>query len=968
AHTVLRQKRCDTRYINNGAVYYEPVVRLVDWNNWITGRFGGASKGRSWLANTPYAFVNVETEVEYWRRANITRYAVQYSNRYLYGVSETLGVENALGVTQDISIKRAVSQFRSGGWTTVWMYFGLWNDLLISGTYGYSFLLNDPGNQRFTPPCRYSDYLTSPDDYSCDPCDLAWNPDAFNCYPNHELLLSFPDTPSFQLVHSNIGPLNSIDTYFIRAPPSLIQLHTTFRASVAQLVISNNMFAARMNAIPTLSSDPIPPSWLDPSFMYMGGDPTCLFHQPSNFVQTSFAFDVSCTSEDSQAILLTPSTTLFALWATSKAAETTLCNVCPTLNATCSEVFGQTAKANIIFSQFYPPNSSLFVSLIQSAYKEILDLNLSIIQFAINTTDQSNVFLQQRVLGGQDAAQWDVFGWMYLYDWVEGYREVVAFEGDANAIPLISNKNDPIVDEAQILEIPNSACKYLWAVAVVVTSVLVLVGVFVTCYSIHLRGRVVGRNLFQFNRVVGAVWLSRPLLFVRGLTAIILLSTSPLRFQTINGYAYLEFHPRTFFESMLVASEATWVSYIAYDFVLVMTHKTNAHVAPFTSYIAWLVLIGIDVASPYRIEAKLNQQCTIDLVKRSIACTSGKILVGSSSRAILLVVIQVTVVIAASVLVKASRWRRKVPVSLHSDHLFLSGTALGFLHNLSSGDNWILDRASCVMCGLITFKNTIFDIKLWLLVPDDSASTTRVKWCMKMFENTKLDLRTKVKTLEALISSVPSVDKSITLRHHIITLAGFLYVISTIFGSITYLSLTKTNMANDFWWANYNATRDHVFVTRLFNEQLNKRPHIGSISVSDTKFIDDANYTIDLSPGVPIIMKPLYVSQILLDDGVDLGVVIRGLRVMDACLAPWISSQYCWLDFEKKWEMANSLTRLIRCTSNYSTNAAVYLESVLRNVKWSQFMSCWGTSLESAFASPLNKLQMELHGGLMFSP
>ncbi|KAH9147154.1 hypothetical protein AeRB84_009170, partial [Aphanomyces euteiches] len=148
------------------------------------------------------------------------------------------------------------------------MYFGLWNDLLISGTYGYSFLLNDPGNQRFTPPCRYSDYLTSPDDYSCDPCDLAWNPDAFNCYPNHELLLSFPDTPSFQLVHSNIGPLNSIDTYFIRAPPSLIQLHTTFRASVAQLVISNNMFAARMNAIPTLSSDPIPPSWLDPSFMY----------------------------------------------------------------------------------------------------------------------------------------------------------------------------------------------------------------------------------------------------------------------------------------------------------------------------------------------------------------------------------------------------------------------------------------------------------------------------------------------------------------------------------------------------------------------------------------------------------------------------------------------------------------------------------------------------------------------------
>ncbi|CAK4704443.1 unnamed protein product, partial [Aphanomyces euteiches] len=104
------------------------------------------------------------------------------------------------------------------------MYFGIWNDFTYCGFYEYSMLLNDPNNQRFAPPCDYNTFLANPANYSCDPCDPALGLDASNCFLNFEMFLNIPDTPSFEMVHNNIGPLNSIDLYFVPPPPSLIKL------------------------------------------------------------------------------------------------------------------------------------------------------------------------------------------------------------------------------------------------------------------------------------------------------------------------------------------------------------------------------------------------------------------------------------------------------------------------------------------------------------------------------------------------------------------------------------------------------------------------------------------------------------------------------------------------------------------------------------------------------------------------
>ncbi|OQR83358.1 hypothetical protein ACHHYP_14799, partial [Achlya hypogyna] len=84
---------------------------------------------------------------------------------------------------------------------------------------------------------------------------------------------------------------------------------------------------------------------------------------------------------------------------------------------------------------------------------------------------------------------------------------------------------------------------------------------------------------------------------------------------------------------------------------------------------------------------------------------------------------------------------------------------------------------------------------------------------------------------------------------------------------------------------------------------------------------------------------------------------IAGFRhapALDACDRPWIFAQYCFLDFNRTWEMANSIKRQARCTTIVA-NAAVYLEAVLRNLDWPVFEQCWGDAFDTAIAADLRQ-------------
>ncbi|KAF0713656.1 hypothetical protein As57867_004249, partial [Aphanomyces stellatus] len=805
AHTDARQARCYARYKDNGAVYWESLCRLIDWNAWLVAsqsNFDTAigntlrqtAAGYQWLNQTAYGYKNLDAEVAYWVSMGVTKYEIQFTNSYTWGVSEMISVTNAFGGSQSISIKRVTSASRGAMWTTDKLSWGPWNDYILSRGYGVSFIRSDPTNQRFAWPCDYADYVANPATYDCQPCNLPWNPDPGNCdVPDFEWLMGLPQTPNVVLTHNYMGQIGSIDAFSKLTPPSLRTLFATFQDAVASLMQTNDGFNSVMMLIPSQSADPVPASWQGGQLEYLGGDPTCLTRSAMPYVQSSFAFDVACATQQRNTILLHKLNVLFAIVASgvhSPNALIQLCSLCPTKASACTSVVTTAATAWTLFSQAAPEIDAL-KSQIQAAIQDLDAQAISIIQYAVNYTttvgsssgssgsnsgNPNSVFLQQQLVSIAPA-QWNFFGWLYMYDWVQGTREVVSFEGDVTTLMLMSDPYTPNINQAQALEVPQSACQYLWVVSAMVSTFLVVVWVLVLAYSLLLRGRIVGRNLFQFNRIAGSVWVGRPLLLVRGMTAIILLSTSPIQFVTNNGYARFEFQPRTFIETMVVSGEAMWITYVINDVLLVLNRHSQPHFAPISTWLGWFLYVIIDASSPYKVETNIDRKCVINVSGRQVACVSGTVKIGDLHRAMCFAVIQIACIIAAYFLAKLwDHFQKRRPGSSINGHLLLSGTATAFLNKgFAHHGEWTIDRASCVMCGLLTYRDYVFDLKLWLLV--EEKDTDHVKWGMKTFPQPDLNVGSESKPVAVSPHDNPK------RLNRAMAVVGLLYMCASIVGS-----------------------------------------------------------------------------------------------------------------------------------------------------------------------------------------
>ncbi|RHY64549.1 hypothetical protein DYB34_006975 [Aphanomyces astaci] len=127
-------------------------------------------------------------------------------------------------------------------------------------------------------------------------------------------------------------------------------------------------------------------------------------------------------------------------------------------------------------------------------------------------------------------------------------REVVRFEGDVASFTLMSDiySNRHHIRHAKRHQI-------VYVMMVYVSSVLVAMAVaviLVTCLNGH---RIVARNLWRFNRV----WVDRPLLFLRGLTAVLMLSLTQVALEGHAPVTALQFTPRSTLATMVVAGEAS---------------------------------------------------------------------------------------------------------------------------------------------------------------------------------------------------------------------------------------------------------------------------------------------------------------------------------------------------------------------------------------------------------------------------
>ncbi|RHY14863.1 hypothetical protein DYB25_012441 [Aphanomyces astaci] len=170
---------------------------------------------------------------------------------------------------------------------------------------------------------------------------------------------------------------------------------------------------------------------------------------------------------------------------------------------------------------------------------------------------------------------------------------------------------------------------------------------------------------------------------------------------------------------------------------------------------------------------------------------------------------------------------------------------------------------------------------------------------------------------------------SMTIAESVETAGGIAYLLITLALSMYYLKVLAPVMTNDLWWANFNASGAHSYLIDVFNNHLN-------LSVNHTaKDLDvtAGGFTKDYSTFyTPIHISPLYERIVRADQATNLTAAIISLRGYTG--PEWASTQYCWVDFNRRWEVAHTAKRQTRCGRRYTANAAMYWETIFRLVIW----------------------------------
>ncbi|KDO21046.1 hypothetical protein SPRG_13837 [Saprolegnia parasitica CBS 223.65] len=954
AHTSARQARCVAKYAANGAVYYESMLRNLEWhlfqiawgNYFEIGIQSGlleSADGRQWLDTTSTAFnaTSISEEIAYWKSSGLERFELQWQNRWTTGVSETMTVENALGWRQAYAVKSVPRA--TGPWTTLVMNWLPYNDLWVLATINRSAIAGT------------SNYFNANLSASRPAIDLqAWSG------------FLAPSGPC-DVLRLEIGPMPSIDMYYIAPPTSLVQLYRGFHAALQGEMTAS--VAHAIEALPNVVLHPVPPSWVAPGRLFHGGNPTCYTGTGKPFVQESFEFHDACAQSVPLAMTSEALPLLFAAYAYQFASVAAPCAL--QSSAQCATALG--AAASIV--QSLPRDES-----VATVIADVVRTDVGLMQFA--SDDGVFQLLRHGLLDEGGSAGWPFFGWRALYDWVEGTREVVSFQGDASTVVLLSAAytGDLYSTSGGSQNVPH-ATEGMWYVVLYTSWMLLLVAALCWWRAFGIQFHVRSINLYRFNRVVGAVWIGRPLLLLRGGTALLLLSTAPTEMVLQHGYTSFVSSPRPFLVAAVLAGEATWMTYVLNDVLLLIASKLAAVYAPMSCALVWLIYVLLELAVPLRMTGTLDRTCQATDVDFALSCESGAVRIGSVDRLVVLLCIQLGAVVVAMVMSLANYMRSRnrrcdtkiTPVLLSQAPLELSGAADCFLVTRTTSDAmWCVDKVTAIMCGLYGYarlgREKTFDLKLWVILDDlHPTSTEKLLRAPQLTLAPRLLLRTAPLTDvdssmqraapvhdPALVETASTVFSVLqrALNERVMAVIGVLFVVASMAGSVSYLSVSRVNLANDLGWATFNMTGAHAFIANWFNEQL----VLGASNVGSSFRLDSGGVAATTFYGLSTaaVVSPANFGARLqyTELHTQVAATIAALRSSDGCDAPWIFTQYCYVDFNRTWSMATSSARQQRCRS-MTKNGAVYLASILRNVEWTSFRDCWGDAFDMAIGKAL---------------
>ncbi|EQC25633.1 hypothetical protein SDRG_16488 [Saprolegnia diclina VS20] len=718
AATASRAARCDTM-ASNGAVYLEAILRNVAWSAWLSCGYGEAfdnafgaelattSAGQRWLATVQTdALAPLSVEVDHWMVARITSYSLQWQTFKKLGLINKYSISNAYGEVYPLTLQATNGSFHATRATSYKMYWGLANDLVAvaanatTGIAGQS-LVRSSANFAYT------------------------NTSATSVLVAAGALLS-PLTRAMALVQNTIlGPFGAIDVYYVPVPNSLKiavqQLKTYVRLRLRQEVQCQKLFAN----ISTIDSNlVIPAAWADVGFFSTGGSLLCDDGSPQPIAAgtrtllsrgqcpTSNALS-SIGMSATYLVLAAVLSNLPSLLAIPGMDFATICAQSSTSPVACARYLNATMA---FLPACVAAGYSAYTPLLAHARSDIQALNILFMQMGVANLSAPLSMYTSQLLDPNDR-RFDFFAWFYLYDWSRGTREVVSFQGDVGNVTVLSDYTSLVAREAQRWELSTIVASYARACVQYVTFVMICVAIVVGMYILSSRGHVEGLNMLVLNRVGGIVWVGRPLLFVRSLTAVCLLSTGTLELVYDGGYSFFQSATNPWYKTWLAASEVTWLLSVVNDILMVITLEYTPYCATPNSLLVWLVAAILSATYPVSHSAMLSTDaCYAAEVDFQLICNSATIYIGSTSRLWTLIGVVVACNIVVYVVVRMTL--TEAPRSDINSLFLYAGARYLFWHSKWKYDDvYYLDKASAVLNGILPLRWRgrlyAFDIKLW---------------------------------------------------------------------------------------------------------------------------------------------------------------------------------------------------------------------------------------------------------------
>ncbi|KDO25664.1 hypothetical protein SPRG_08963 [Saprolegnia parasitica CBS 223.65] len=153
--------------------------------------------------------------------------------------------------------------------------------------------------------------------------------------------------------------------------------------------------------------------------------------------------------------------------------------------------------------------------------------------------------------------------------------------------------------------------------------------------------------------------------------------------------------------------------------------------------------------------------------------------------------------------------------------------------------------------------------------------------------------------------------------HHVtwLTLAGVAYVVVAVVTGVYYLVLLRPSFSNDLWWSGYNISGYEAFLVDLANTVLTTRQFPGAVDLLAPRMAMRKLYT---APTSLSLVAPTYVRRLLYIELTSPAHAIPNLRATKSQKLVWLSTQLCYVDFNRQLELAHTAARQQRHVAQHA--------------------------------------------------